>query len=373
MTISVLGGDRSATLALLGSVALALVGCSSCSDGDGAAPDGGDTDTDWEFGDTTPCANEARPTEACVPGGNYLMGCVPGDTECEDNEKPLVMVTHSPFFADKNEATIAEVIDWMNAIKDDEDAVVYTDGIGWKAGEGSVSLWVLEWGDVRTVTTIDGEYQFNWAATEDCPAIMGGPEAAAGGFSWLGAKMFCEWKGMVLPTEAQWEAAARGQTFNKFPCGPELNECWAGIYGCCEGGGACETYYDYECSCSAPLPATEADSCLSPFGLTGMYGNADEWTTDWWDGGHQECSGGCVDPQPQSTPPNQNSNHVVKGGSLCSSSQKYLRVSARPSITSDDVARGRGVRCVRPDEPFVVPDAGADGGGAADGKSSIVR
>ena len=171
---------------------------------------------------------------------------------------------------------------------------------------------------------------------------------------------------MQLPTEAQWEAAARGQTFNEFPCGSNLPECWYGIYGCCPGGGACYSYYDYECSCCAPLPATEADSCLSPFGLTGMYGNAAEWTADWRDEGHQECVGGCIDPQPAETPPTSNAVHVAKGGDIGLPSQVYLRISARAAFTSDDAVDPRGVRCVRPDEPFPVPDAGTDGGSAAD-------
>ena len=53
---------------------------------------------------------EVREGEVCIPGGNYLMGCVPGDTECADNEKPLVMPTLSPFFVDVKETTFEEII-----------------------------------------------------------------------------------------------------------------------------------------------------------------------------------------------------------------------------------------------------------------------
>ena len=56
--------------------------------------DGGDVDTDTDtdsdsdtdtWGEEIPCGGQQRHDEYCVPGGTYVMGCVPGDAQCEDN------------------------------------------------------------------------------------------------------------------------------------------------------------------------------------------------------------------------------------------------------------------------------------------------
>jgi formylglycine-generating enzyme required for sulfatase activity len=270
-------------------------------------------------------------------------------------------VTLSPFFIDKKEATLKEVINFLNDMKDREGFQPYPGslhyqgdyfwGAGWDTSEQSISPVIF-----------DGtQFVFNGAAAGECPN-QGGIEAAAGGFSWLGAKMFCEWKGMQLPTEAQWEAAARGQTFNEFPCGSDLAECWWGVYACCSESEICGGPYANLCHCCAPFSSDNAETCLSPFGLIGMYGNANEWTLDYVDNGHQECVGGCVDPEPEATATTTTA-HLLKGGSMASD-QSGLRISSRSadSIYVDDGTAWTGVRCVRPDEPFVQPDAGAGDG-----------
>jgi hypothetical protein len=254
----------------------------------------------------------------CIPGGNYRMGCVPGDDDCADNEKPLVMPTLTPFFIDEKEATIAEVIEWLNAIKDGEGFEVYPGSLHYMGDY----FWGASWNigvsseDAVTPVTYDGsQYIFNNAANEEC-AAQGGVAAAAGGFSWLGAKMYCEHKGVQLPTEAQWEAAARGQNTNIWPCGSDLEDCWYGVYGCC---GQTEVYY---------------------------------WA-------FSECASGCIDPQPE-PPETSTTAHLAKGGSITAGSQSEMRVSARTAdnIYVDEGTFRSGVRCARPDAPFAMPDAG---------------
>jgi hypothetical protein len=91
-------------------------------DADGDADTDADTDTDTD-GDTefdTSCDAVAWPNEVCIPAGTYTMGCVPGDVECEDNEKPRVNVTLSAFFIDKYETTCAELIEFLNTLKGDD-------------------------------------------------------------------------------------------------------------------------------------------------------------------------------------------------------------------------------------------------------------
>lgn len=389
-----LGGLTTRTIALLAS---GWIAAACACDGGGSADDSGpdadggtdtdtdsdtdsdtnsdsDTDTEWEFGDPVPCESEPLPGELCVPGGNYLMGCVPGDTECEENELPLVMVTHSPFLMDEKEATIEDVIPWLNAIKDDPDVIQWPTGLTMMIGTEEVRLWgqLWAWGlvdDGEYVSPViqngDGDYVFDESAEVDCPS-QGGVQTAAGGFSWLGAKIFCEHKGMRLPTEAQWEAAARGQTFNEFPCGSDLPECWYGVYDCCTEGSDCYATYGELCHCCAPFESSVTDSCISPLGFLNMYGNASEWTADYISVDHSDCIGGCVDPQPAEEPPYEGAGHVYKGGDMRGPSQSWLRISIRWDSGESLGNEWTGVRCVRPDEPVSPPDAGTDSG-AADG------
>ena len=135
------------------------------------------------------------------------------------------------------------------------------------------------------------------------------------------------------------------------------------MYGCCNSGEACSSAFSNLCHCCAPFSADHADDCLSPFGIIGMYGNAYEWIQNYVDDGHSECVGGCVDPQPE-PPATATTAHLLKGGSMSAGDQSELRISARTAnnIYVDTGSAWTGVRCVRPDEPFVIPDAGADSG-----------
>jgi formylglycine-generating enzyme required for sulfatase activity len=374
MSLSLKNVHRTTCAVASALASLLALGCSSCSGDDGAGGDGGtdtgtEIDTSFDFGETTPCVNEAQPGEVCIPGGKYLMGCVPGDDECEDNEKPLVAVALSPFFVDREEATVKKLVEFLNDIKDDPGVVTYP-YLAWTDGTNLYPIWGTTWSwgsgqnDYVAIVLKDenGDFYFNEAANEECPA-QGGQNAAVGGFSWLGAKMYCEWKGMQLPTEAQWEAAARGQTFNEFPCGSDLPECWQGVYACCYEEQTCGwAYYDIFCHCCAPLDVDEAFTCDSPHGVKGMYGNSMEWTANYYSNNHSDCAAGCVDPQSATDPPFEGAGHIIKDGSIAALDQSWLRISIRWNGESDDGGNMTGVRCVRPDTPFVPPDAGIDAG-----------
>ncbi|MCP4599385.1 MAG: SUMF1/EgtB/PvdO family nonheme iron enzyme, partial [Proteobacteria bacterium] len=207
-------------------------------DKDSDDSDGGtDTDTDT-WGETIPCGPGKRQGEACVPGGTYLMGCVPGDVECAENEKPLVKVKLSPFFADIKEASHKQLIEFINTLHDgyerNETGITYV-------GAKRKAIW--GWGGDNAPIWLDDDGVYRWhdefqkeddPGYPDYPSCYGRPiTAAAVGLSWYGAKLFCEFRGKKLPTEAQWEAAARGQTMNEYPCGTDLPHCWHGHYDCC--------------------------------------------------------------------------------------------------------------------------------------------
>lgn len=318
-----------------------------------------DTETDTgepDWGDTTPCENAPGQDEVCIPGGRYLMGCVPGDTECEDSERPLVMVTLSPFFIDKYEATIEKVVPFINQMKNQPGMQTYPCTL---RDSDNNQFWGLVYhNDLCPIQQNgEGEYEFNPEVTavendENC-ASLGGEEAVAGGFSWAAAKAYCEWRGMRLPTEAQWEAAARGQTMNEYPCGSDIPPCWWGYTDC-----QYECNWMFQANCCYPLSPEEAgEKCPSPFGVNGMYGNAGEWTADEAGADHSWCADGCTDPEPVSV--EYTDEHIFKGGDVASLAHQ-TRISNR-SVSLYGGGR-TGVRCVRPDEPLPDTDAGMDGG-----------
>jgi len=303
-------------------------------------------DTSWDGGPTTPCTGSPGPGEVCIRGGTYLMGCMPYDTWCEDNEYPMVEVALSPFWIDLREATYEHVMAWMNTLGDEH----IKDNQWLRDPEGNI-LFTSAW-DTSPPICYDadaGEYDYD----PDCHDGCGGPPtAAAGGLTWLGAKRFCEHWGKRLPTEAEWEAAARGQTKLIWPCDWEHKPCWHGKYAMCYENDEC-----YVEICCAPDEDDTLSECNSPYGVQGLYGNAAEWTLDGADPDHSWCQDGCTDPAPR--PPNDEGAYVGKGGCIATDAT-WTRISARMEIEFGSPPVG--VRCVRSPVSFGEPDAGPDGG-----------
>jgi formylglycine-generating enzyme required for sulfatase activity len=100
-------------------------------------------------------------------------------------------------------------------------------------------------------------------------------EQPAVGVSWLEAREFCRWlsevsgKKMELPTEAQWERAARGDDGRKYPWGGEAPDVRRAHYG-----------KDWE---GAPLPVGSLPAGKGPYGHLNLAGNVWEWCRDAWD------------------------------------------------------------------------------------------
>ena len=158
--------------------------------------------------------------------------------------------------------------------------------------------------------------------------------------SWNDAAAFAQWSGQRLPTEAEWEYAARGGLEQKlYPWGDKLrpnseHRCniWQGDFPNHDTG---DDGYAGTCPVDAFSP--------NGYGIFSIAGNTWEWCTDWFTSEFDSSRGGDNPPGPAS-----GTGRVMKGGSfLCHKSYcNRYRVAARTSNTPDSSTSNIGFRCV---------------------------
>jgi iron(II)-dependent oxidoreductase len=162
--------------------------------------------------------------------------------------------------------------------------------------------------------------------------------------SWQDATVFCAWKGQLLPSEAQWERAARGgcelftsqecaTVFPKYPWGNGGVTCdLAAISGCGETSTGSHQVGSY--------PAG-----VSPYGVYDMAGNVAEWTRDWYSAFYYSMSS-TINP----IGPTVGSERSVRGSSYLANvfgSSTLLAIWFRESMAPDKPQAQIGFRCVK--------------------------
>lgn len=253
---------------------------------DAGMPDAADP-PDAEVIDATPEPDVMVPAEmVLVPGGTFMMGCNAAiDTECDADESPYHEVTLSAFLIDRVEVT-------QTAYK----LCVDDGGCGLPSGG---------WDPMSL-----GPFPVTYVLRDT-------------------AWNYCAWAGKRLPTEAEWEYAARGDDGRKYPWGNSAPDCTlANGPGCGEALAR---------SGEHPLGA-------SPFGVLDMAGNVWEWVGDWY-GAYP--SGPATDP----TGPASGDRFPRRGGCYRSTqcSNYTLRASDRhaPDVFFTADTAYYGFRCAR--------------------------
>lgn len=272
-----------------------------------------------------------------LPGGPFLMGTDAEDGYRTDGEGPVREIRLDPFHIDVTTVTNAAFGD-------------FTEATGWvtvaeRLGTSYVFEGLLD-APVRGAGRVPGTPWW----LEVPGADWRRPEGPGSGIrdrmdhpvvhvTWRDARAYARWAGKRLPTEAEWEYAARGGLVQaRYPWGDEREpggthrmNVWQGDFPAHNTGA--DGYLG-----TAPATAYEPNG----YGLHNTCGNVWEWCADWFHPAWQ-----VTGPRDRPTGPPRGERKVMRGGSyLCHDSYCYrYRVDARSSNTPDSSAGNIGFRC----------------------------
>jgi formylglycine-generating enzyme required for sulfatase activity/regulator of RNase E activity RraB len=255
-----------------------------------------------------PPSGEEEPGEVegmvYIPAGTFIMGsgasdvgrvqseCLAVDSGCDvgqfEDETPQRVITLDAFYIDRTEVTLA-------AFKDFVAATGY-----------------------RTTSEAKGDaVQYTWRAF-DAPGRQDHPVRW---MSWHDANAYCQWAGKRLPTEAEWEKAARGSEGLIYP--------WGNVWD------------DARVSHGDVASVTAFPNAASPYDVLGMAGGVWEWVADWYDPLYYQ-HGPTINP----TGPGQTRDRVLRGGAFDNSTWKQ-RTAHRHFGGATGYSHDHGFRCAR--------------------------
>ena len=289
-----------------------------------------------------PGATWVRPADGmvmvAVPAGEFEMGSDDADLEvavqlcsqhrsdCDrswfEDEQPAHTVALDGFWIDRTEVTVAQFAAFVDDTGHETDA----ERVGWG--------WVWTGAEWEHVDGADWQHpQGPGSSTQaDHPVVQ---------VSWDDAVAYCRWAGARLPTEAQWEYAARGEQGFIFPWGDEF-ACWRGNFDdetqydseLVPGGEGCDGY-------ETTAPAGSFPAGASWCGALDLAGNASEWVKDWYSSAYYGIS-----PSQNPTGAEPTGYRLLRGGSW-SDPPDFVRSALRLKMNPTDRYVGLGFRCAR--------------------------
>jgi formylglycine-generating enzyme required for sulfatase activity len=233
-----------------------------------------------------------------IPKGYFLMGA----NGHGDDEAPEHKVYLDAYYIDKHEVTAAEYAKFLN--------------------------------DVKTFKQFYKDNKFGMLILEKEFKPREGLESyPINNVSWFGAAAFCKWKNKRLPTEAEWEKAARGTEGNFFPWGNDPISPQKARY---------RQKWTEEIAHRVMVPVDSMPEGKSASGLSHMLGNVKEWVDDWYDREYYKEENHNLNPKGQIG----GEFRVLKGGSwrdLRSFIYASFRNNSAPNTALDDY----GFRCAQ--------------------------
>lgn len=237
----------------------------------------------------------AAPAEMVhVPAGWFTMGRNDGD----ESARPAREVYISDFYIDRHEVTVKQY--------------------RWCVLKGVCGR------PSKRHSTNGRRYNYEAPDRDDHPV---------NGVSWHQASAYCDHVGGRLPTEAEWEKAARGKDKRRYPWGDDAPSCKVAVMFEIGRGSGCGT--------EGTLPVGSKPAGASPYGVLDLIGGVNEWTLDFYaEDTYSRAS--ARDPRG----PQRGKAHVVRGGAWYAEAQ-FLSATRRVADRADYASFGSGFRCVR--------------------------
>lgn len=263
-----------------------------------------------------------------VPGGKFFMG---SDDDKYPRWQPAHKVELSPYCMDIHEVTAKQ----YKACSD--------------VGECKRAATTSQWPKPKSQS--DREHERNEKIHSEL-CTFGKAELESHPINcvtWQQAQSYCEVHGKRLPTEAEWEFAARGSDGRKFPwgddpptsahmnaCGTECNA-WEKEKGLSQG----PRMYDSDDGFAATAPVGSFTKGVTMYGMHDMVGNVFEWTSDWM-GTYTK------DELRNPTGPARGEARVIRGGAFNGGYVLWVNPAFRYAMDAEAHTHGIGFRCVKP-------------------------
>jgi serine/threonine-protein kinase len=262
-----------------------------------------------------------------VPAGEFLMGAASSDTAAGDSEKPQHKVYLDAFWIDQTEVTNAMFKKFVDATGYQTDAEKQGTSFAFDPAANS-------WSDTQ-----GANWQHPRGPSSNLTGLDNHPVVQV---SWNDAKAYCDWAGRRLPTEAEWEKAARGTDQRTYPWG---NQAVAGdrlnfadrhlnVVGA-------DKNVDDGYQFTSPVGSYPAGA--SPHGALDMAGNVWEWVADWHG---EDYYANAPDHNPTGPGGPGAGNSRVARGISWGYAASFARVTSRGSGTPDFREDDLGLRCV---------------------------